>query len=113
MHERSKPTDHLPFPKGHLSIQIISNRALQPRRALPEDLCQILNIITSSNPKLPNKVLCRRLQIAIIFRHTLFIFSTKVGVRGDGCRAFEALQTGLGFGLGCGIEGAFAEEFVG
>lgn len=76
---------------------------------------QILQIIPSRNPKLPDKIPRRALQIAIIAPiglRRVVVGTAKVRVAGDGRRALEALETGLGFGDGGRVEGGAAEEFV-
>jgi hypothetical protein len=98
-------------------VEVIPNGPLQLRRPLAKHTRQILEIVTSSDPKLAHKVLRRRFQIAVVFDATgasLFVFWTaEVGIGRYGLRAFEALQARLGFGLCGGVVGAFAEEFVG
>lgn len=89
---------------------------LQLSRPLPQDIRQILQIITSRDPKLPHKIPRRALQIAVIpilvsLRHVVFR-STEVGVAANGRSAFEALETLLGFCLGGSVEVVAAEEFV-
>jgi len=106
------PTTNLHTPSV---IQIIPNSPLQLRRPLAKHTRQILQIIASGNPEFAHKVLRRRLQIAVVLdaAGAFFVFGTaEVGVGRDGLRAFEALQAGLGFGLGGGVVDAFAEEFV-
>lgn len=111
------PTSQTPSPpQSHSVLQIIPDSPLQLRRPIPQHTRQILQIIPSRDPKPPHNVLRRALQIAILARrawHLLVFGTAEVGVGGDGLGAFEALQTGLGFGLGVRIEAALAEEFVG
>jgi hypothetical protein len=86
---------------------------LKPRGTLTQHLRQVLQIITSRNTKFAHEVLCGTLQITIIFTSIFILGSSEVCVRGDGGRSFETLKSLLGFGLGVGVECAFAEELVG
>ena len=126
-HPHSRPTQPT-LTDTHTSItspltpQISPDRPLQPPRPLPNDLRQILQVISSGNTKAANKVLGRRLEVAVVLAtHTttaaahaalILLVAAKVGVAGNGLGALEALQARLGFGLRAGLEHALAEELV-
>lgn len=72
-------------------VQIVPYSPLQLTRPVAQHTRQILNIIPRGNPKLPHKVLGRRLQIPIIALGNLIFRTAEIGVRGDGRGALEAL----------------------
>lgn len=98
-----------------LRIQIIPNSPLQLRRPLAKNIRQILNIIPRRNPKPPHKIPRRTLQIVILAEIHLVVIlrSAEIRIRRDRRRALESLQTRSSFGLGVGVVGVAAEEFVG
>jgi hypothetical protein len=75
---------------------------------------QILQIITSRDPKAAHKVLRRRLQVSVTIVHCgeLVLGPAEVGVAGDGGCAVELAQTLLGLGLGVGIVSFAAEVLI-
>ena len=88
---------------------------MQLRRPLPQNLRQILQIIPRRDAKLPHKVPRGALEVAVIavlVRLGLVLGPAEIRIAGDGGRALEAVQAGLGFGLGGRVEGGAAEEFV-
>lgn len=85
---------------------------MQLGRALAEQRTQILQVVARGDAKLPDKVLCRTFQIAIVFWRLVF-GTAEICVRGDGLRALEALQARLCFLLLRGVKGGAAEELVG
>ena len=101
-HALRHPKESLNLRKRSSVVQIIPNSTLQLRRALAKHARQVLQIIASGDAELAHKVLCRRLQIAVVLdaTGTFLVFGTaEVGVGRDGLSAFEALQAGLGLVL--------------
>jgi len=98
--------------KYHLAVEITSNRSLKLCSTLSEHLCQIIQIIPSSDTELPHKVLCCTLQITVIFCSFLVFRSAKVSIGRDRSCAFKPLESVLCFGLCVWIECSFAEELI-
>jgi hypothetical protein len=96
------------------AVQIISKRALQLSSTFANHRRQILNVIASCDAELAHKVFRCVLQVPIVQRRVDLIFrSTKVRVRADRSRAFEALQAILGSALLGRVESVATEELVG
>ena len=100
----------------NLVVKVVPNRTLQLGGTVAQHARQVLEIIAGGDTELADEVFGGSLEIAVVLNTSgsLLIFGTaEVRVGRDGLRAFEALQTCLGFGLRGWVVGAFAEELVG
>lgn len=92
--------------------QIRPDRTLQLRRTVTERAGKVLNVVPCGDAEATDEVFGGGLEVAVLLLD-LVVGAAKVGVRGDGAGALEALKTGLGLGLLVGVEGTLAEVLVG
>src|SRR5271170_3761549 len=95
-HSALIPVLFLPRPPGppHLTIQIPRHRTPQPPSALPSNTNQILQIIAGREPKLPDEISRRSLEVSITFAlqtGRVVLGAAKVCVARDAGGALEAL----------------------
>lgn len=63
-----------------LAVKVTPDSSLQFGCALAENLCQVVQIIASSDPKLPYKILCSALQVPVFLPSVWLIRTSKVCV---------------------------------
>lgn len=87
---------------------------LQSRRALAQQVGQVIQVIASRDAELAHEILGRVLEVAVVVAGgPILLGPPEVSVAADGGRALEALEARLGLVLCRGIEGTAAEELVG
>lgn len=97
--------------KYYLASEIGANGTLKLGGTLTQHMGQILQVIAGGDAEFADKVLRSRLEIAVVFFNFL-LWSPKVGIGRNRRRAFEPLQSSLGFGLSIGVERSLAEVLV-
>lgn len=96
-----------------LRVQVGPDGTLQPGCTLAQGAGKVLEIIASSDSELADKILGRRLEVAIVILDLLILGPSKVGVGGDGGGTLKALEARLSLGLRVGVKRALAEILVG
>ena len=65
---------------NRLAAEVGTDSPLQLRSALADEVAQVLEVVTGSDAELADKVLRRTLQVAVVVRRILVLWSPEVGV---------------------------------
>ena len=76
---------HTPLPSptivlNRLAAEVGTDSPLQFRSAFADEVAQVLEVVTGSDAELADKVLRRALQVAVVVRRILVLWSPEVGV---------------------------------
>lgn len=66
------------FGRHTLAVQIASDSTLQFGGSLTQNLSKVLQIITCSNTKFADEILCSTFQIAVVLSSILLLGSSKI-----------------------------------
>lgn len=70
----------IPQSRSTLAVEIAPESPLEFRRALTQDRTQVIQIIPSSDPEFPHKILGCILEIAVVLSVVLVFLASEVGV---------------------------------
>lgn len=93
------------------AAEVRTDGSLEPRGTLSQDMAQVLEVIAGRDAKLANKVLGRRLEVAVLLLD-FPLWPSKVSVGGNGRGTLKSLQPSLGLGLGVGVKRSLAKVLV-